>query len=573
MRGGSLAGLAAGVAVAALVVYFFTGGFVLYVNMLAIAWASAPLAEAVLRGLLAAAALFYSLRAVAPLASFAARRLGAGNMARLGFLLGLLFAAIPLVYVSTPASIVAALAAYLAYVGVVAGRGGLRGRLRPLLVLAAVAAALMLISLYAPVAASHAVDVKELGLPIDVNGLKRFIPLMTAYVYASDRIQSPTHRIYPGDSYVYYNGTHSVYNWIIEPEGLWNQLYRRPLGVVFVYGDQYPPVVRIVRRPLAWGLHVYRIRGLYIDTLRREIVAAAGPMYKPVMEDNAEVLYRGRVYIIVPLLGWKRGLLYSLPVLAGYAVVDEQGHVEVLTPQQASRDPRLRGLPLLPEVAARRWAEIYRYHVGLLGVYMFHNTYVIRDVGTNPQPYLEQGPGESLYWVLVAEPAGHTFSVRYIIYVPANTTSPRLLIYRLVVPAIGISKVESYVKQAHPNFDWGELTIQEPMPAVINGRLYWKVTVTTKDYRGLVSVDLVDAVTGQVYSLVPRHRVSYLDLLSVLLHGKPVQPLPQKPRSIEERITVLEEKINKTIEALKEIQRELEAIKRAIASNRTIARR
>ena len=80
---------------------------------------------------------------------------------------------------------------------------------------------------------------------ISVNGFKRFIPLMTAYVYASDRVQSPVHRIYPGDSYVYYNGSHSIYNWIIESEGLWNELTRRPLGVVFVYEDEYPPRVSL----------------------------------------------------------------------------------------------------------------------------------------------------------------------------------------------------------------------------------------------------------------------------------------------------------------------------------------
>ena len=111
-------------------------------------------------------------------------------------------------------------------------------------------ALLGLVELYAPVEASKHITVEALNEPIDVNGLKRFIPLMTAYAYASDRIQIPTHRVYPEDCYVYYLGNHSVYNWIIEPEGFWNQLTKTPVGAVFVYSDEYPPRVLVFENRL-----------------------------------------------------------------------------------------------------------------------------------------------------------------------------------------------------------------------------------------------------------------------------------------------------------------------------------
>ncbi|ABM80115.1 putative membrane protein [Hyperthermus butylicus DSM 5456] len=430
---------------------------------------------------------------------------------------------------------------------------------------AMLAVALGLASLYAPVAASRHVEVMSLDEPIDVNGLKCFIPLMTAYAYASGRIQIPTHRVYSEDSYVYYLGNHSVYNWIIEPEGFWNHLTKKPLGVVFVYGDEYPPHVEVVEKPLEWGLHSKVFRLLFFDTLERRIVLAAGLRYKPLLEDNIEILHEERIYILVPLVTWKRGLLYSIPILYGYAVVDEDGGIEVVEKDRLASDPRFQGMPLLPEAIARSWVEAYRYRVGLIEFYLHHNTYVIRDIGTNPQPYLEQGADSRLYWVFVAEPPGETYSTRYIIYVEASHVEGlQLLFYEFPEPVIGISKVESYIKQAHPIYDWGELSIEEPMLTMLNGTLYWKATVTTKDYRGLVAVDIVNAATSEITSLQPRRHITYLDALQAILGHMAIEEHPAK--SLEERINTLEHRIAEVIKTLEEIQQELQELQRMVSN-------
>ncbi len=424
--------------------------------------------------------------------------------------------------------------------------------------LVALALTLMLLKLYQPVASASLVAEEQLGEPIDVNGLHRFIPLMTAYVYAVDRIQLPTHTVYPEDSYIYYVDGHSIYNWIIEPEGIWNQLTREPAGIVLVYGDAYPPRVTLIERRLAWGLRNMRFTGLYFDTLLRRVVLAAGLSLKPLPEDNIEVYINDTVYILIPLVSWKRGLLESLPVPAGYAVVDEKGRIHVLSLEEVQKTFPM--VPLLPEVVARQWVETLRYKPGLIQVYLYHNTFEIRDVGTNPQPYLEVDAQGRQWWVFVAEPPGRTYSARLIIYVSADEREPRVLVYQLPTPAIGVSKVASYVKQAHPTFDWEQLRVEEPIPSVINGRLYWKVTIVTRDYRGLVAVDLVDAVTNQVYSLQPRHHVSYLDLLN-LLHAANKTITRQGEQGIEAKIAELEKKLQAIREEIDALIRELEELK------------
>ncbi|BEP16725.1 hypothetical protein PYJP_00770 [Pyrofollis japonicus] len=94
------------------------------------------------------------------------------------------------------------------------------------------------------------------------------------------------------------------------------------------------------------------------------------------------------------------------------------------------------------------------------------------------------------------------------------------------------------------------------MPTIINGTLYWKTTITTKDYRGLVSVDVVNADTGQVLSLIPRHSTSYLDLVVLLAKGGK----PEKG-TIQERIESIEKRIDKLIGELEELKKELEELK------------
>ncbi len=577
----SLAYFVAGVLAVTWIASLATGGFVLYLNSIAVGLASTPLLGLAGMALILVVTLYLAYKVTLTLYR--------GLYGRQSFLAGVTGSALFYTALYTLSSVKASLvlasllvmAAIITHASLSYGskaRGGARlppGLLQArrlsrelLLVVAPALAILAFVAVYSPIASGRLVEVAELEEPIDVNGLKRFIPLMTAYTYASDRIQVPTHRIYPGDSYIYYNGSHSVYNWLIEPEGFWNKFTKRPLGAVFVYGDKYPPDVRIAWSEVEWGLHNRRFRVFYVDSLERRIVLAAGPGKKPLLEDNIQIVYRGELLTIVPLEAYKRGILTSIRIPYGYAVVHPNGSIEVVEIGEAYTDERLKGVPLLPEAIARSWVELRRYAVGFIQYYFYHNTYVIRDVGTNPQPYLVQDNTGKLYWVVVAEPPGETYSAKYIIYVETNTTEPRLLFYELPRPLIGVSKVESYIKQAHPVYDWGELSIEEPIPAIINGTLYWKATIVTRDYRGLVSVDLVNANTTRVHSLQPRKQIDYLDAIKLLVRASKTRK-EETVQGIAGKIESIEEKLNTIIEAVKEIQRELEELRSILEQNTT----
>ncbi len=396
----------------------------------------------------------------------------------------------------------------------------------------------------------NTVKVVELKRLPDLIGIYRLIPLPTAYKYAIDRIQNPTHTIYYSESYVYYRNTTPIYNWLIEPEGLLNSLTRSPIGAVFVYGDKYPPEVKIVKQELYWGLHNAKFAPFFLDTLSLELLFK-GAFGKAVLwDDVSDVYYEGQILQLIPIEDYETLFPGALPRLDSYAVVYPNGSIELVKPSEVKKF----GIPVLPERIAREWVECLRWKDWVQALF-FHNTFTIRDVGDNPQPYLLLDRKGRPWWVFVAEPPGNTYSAYMVLLVNASSTEPVVYVYKFETPEIGISKAYSYVLKAHPNWAWNSLKIQEPMPTLINSTLYWKLSVTTSDSRGLVSVELLNAKTGEVKSFPVKGTITAEELLNGLLgKGKFSEVRKENPyEAIIKKIEKIKEELNELERALKQI--------------------
>lgn len=416
--------------------------------------------------------------------------------------------------------------------------------------------------LYSNVAGSHHISAVTIESPLEVYGIYRIIPLYTAHTYGLDRIQVPTHTIYLEDSYLYYNGSEPVYNWIIEPEGFINSITKKPKGLVLVYGDKYPPHVVIVRKELKYGLRNMYFKGVYFDSLDRQ--AKMRSIGKEILlDENIEKVYNGHIYIIIPVITWERSTIYSIPIPDSYIIVDDKGDIRTETYKEALGDPLFKGIPLIPEKVARSWVEIYNYHNGFTEYYFHHNHYKIPDIGENPQPYLTISKNGTLYWSFVVEPSGDTYSVRHIIYINArsHTLKPKLIIYTPNETLIGVSKVESYVQSQHPNYDWNKLKVVEPIPTVTNDTIYWKLSVITNDYRGLVAIDLVNAKTSKITTIKVASGKGVVTPQEILriIEGQEVNETESQPRnmSITEEIKQLKQQINQTINQLNQMYQKL----------------
>lgn len=149
--------------------------------------------------------------------------------------------------------------------------------------------------------------------------------MRVAYTNAISMLRIPTYTLYFEDSYVYFANGILAYSWIIELEGFWNQIVRGPRGVVLVDAGVYPPKVKVPYRNMTWGLRNIKLVPGFVDGLYRNAQLVVGVDRRLLLENNVEVVYNGGVYVLIQAITWITGIDYSLPILAGYVVVDDKG--------------------------------------------------------------------------------------------------------------------------------------------------------------------------------------------------------------------------------------------------------
>lgn len=402
---------------------------------------------------------------------------------------------------------------------------------------------------------------ERLDKPIPVV-MTRIIPLKTAYANALSLLKVPTHTIFWEETSVVYSGNRSLFGWLVEPEGSVNSLLMHPLGAILFDGSDYPLNSTFIKHELYWGIHNIRLTPLYADSLARHV--KLGCIWcKPLYKDIVIAPLEGRLYALIPLQGWETGLVTSIPYLAAYAVVSEEGNVRVVPYDRLWDDPvvgealRRYRMPVVPETVAREWVEEMRWAPGIIATAVMHATYEIRDVGANPQPYLVFDEEGNLWWLFVAEPSGESYAVRYLIYVNATSPTPDIRVYEPGEQLIGPSRIANYVMKAHPTYDWSLFELAEPIPIIVNNTLYWKVTIITSDGRGVVSIDLVDARTGTVNSIPVKGGLTAEEFLTTV-YGASNQT--GGGGSLLDQIEQLKQRVRELISELQAILDELERL-------------
>jgi len=348
--------------------------------------------------------------------------------------------------------------------------------------------------------------VEPIPAPINVTSA-RVSPLITAYAHVQSKLYVQGYTTYLDEVSLYYYNDIVVYAWIIEPEGLLNSLTHNARGLILATAA-YPPDVTIIERDLYWSLHRKRFSFVLL-TLEVEL-ALRKPHLKPYLENAVIAPIGDRIVLLVPAVDWDRGLLYSVPTIAGYFIVWDNGTIEYVEASRLTEHRVYKALsvggyrvPLVPERVAWEWVVVYT------SVEYYDN--VIQSAVRVSRPYLVQDESGHLWWLFVAKSAdSHT--VGYLIYVDAESVKPRILMYRpSEAEWLCADKALDIAEAMHPSFN-----IEEPTPLVVGGRLYWKVAVVTEMGRKLVAIDIVDAETGTVYSVPVEDRLTPEDLNKIL---------------------------------------------------------
>lgn len=325
----------------------------------------------------------------------------------------------------------------------------------------------------------------------------RLMPYSVAQRYAKDSLQLSQYKL-GSESISLVDGDMS---WVfpLTPDGFVIQFLNKNKGVVYVNATEQARNSNNVWEDMEIGEGMYITDNLFWNLLKnRYFVNLDDPYY---LIDGENILTC--LGVISYSFHFKYGIPYTVPEFEGVFVVDTDGNIELLSPKEAKEHDVLGNNRVYPEALARKYAQAYEFHLGILNKLFIHEDQIqiqdVADIGArvNRQPYL-MDTQEGLKWFISAEPYGASHGIFKIFVIDAVTGE--FEIFELPEDEILTGPVKSvdYVRRSNPIVDWNRFDSVEPLPFIQDQRLFWKLTVIPSDAAGIAYQAFVDAHTNEV---------------------------------------------------------------------------
>jgi len=349
--------------------------------------------------------------------------------------------------------------------------------------------------------AQHTVVNEVSEIPSVDLDIPRFLPKYVAYRYAKDALETPRYKLGRGAIVVYNSSL--VWMYPLVPDGVINYFKLKDSGVLYVKADTYEKTSGFVEKTMEVGPGMGVTDNVMWRVLKKRYWVDYNGMY--LLPDD-----RGEIYIVLPRISYeihfRPPVFFTVPKYDGITLVDSSGNIKFLSPEEAEGLELLKGNRLYPESLARYYVDSLNFRHGIRNVLFYHrDQFEITDVKSdkekgilgNPQPYLiftERG----LYWFTSVEPYGESHGIYRIFLVDAR--NGRIFSKKLPKKELLIGPVRAcnYVKKANPVVDWTNFVEAEPLPVMVNGRLYWQVAVVPRGFSGIAYLAYVDAKTAEV---------------------------------------------------------------------------
>lgn len=227
---------------------------------------------------------------------------------------------------------------------------------------------------------------------------------------------------------------------------------------------------------------------------------------------------------------------WRLPYWAGVAVVHADGEVEMLSTEKAIADPRFAKQWIAPMNLMRRYVEDQTMQAGLLA-----NWFSVRSEGrllvpdlegvgdyVNQYPFFTFGADGTPYAYVTTRPVGGGDGLVAIYYMNLATGERTRYVFGENETVYGVSAVMARVTSIG-GYTWyqesgqsssGQTLATEPVYIVRPGepdRIYWKVTVTNIQYKGIsaqVVFDATDLNRFRIFDAGERGRAQFYDWLA-----------------------------------------------------------
>jgi len=360
----------------------------------------------------------------------------------------------------------------------------------------------------------------------------RIMPRAVSERYAKDALQYPRYQLGVGD--ISFINKTPCWTYGLIPDGLVNFFVLKDKGAVYVDMSTSRKNTRIIEKEMQIG------EGMGVtDWYKWQLYEKR---YWINSEDPYFVFSGGDLYIVVPVVSyeyhWKFPTLFTVPRWDGVALINSEGEIELLSPEQARENHILKNQKLYPERLARYYVDSFRYIHGITNRWLYHRGQLeIADVpGQNEQPFLVVTK-EGMKWFIACEPFGEAHGVFKIYLVDARTGEIQFYEQPKAAALIGPVKACDYVRKANPIVDWNRMKPVEPIPIVIEGRLYWQVRVIPEDASGIAYTAMVDAETAEVTELKTDKEIK--DFLKGEYEAKP--EIPETGKNVTAIIVIRED--------------------------------
>lgn len=388
----------------------------------------------------------------------------------------------------------------------------------------------------------------------------RVLTRSVAREYAQNSIQYNKYKVGETDDITFINGTpHWSYPLVSDTTP--KRYYGHQKGTIYVDMTSQAKDVKIcepesngcpVGREMEYGMGVSITDKVMFQTIHSD----PGAIYK----DPFQVTHDGNNSIVIPKVRYEHhtsyGIVpYSVPVFDGVAIVHDDGEIEHLTPEQARTNPITEGQNFYPyDLSMREMKSLtWRNGTGMFGKTMNHE---FEKSGVFEVPDL---PGEGNGWPLLVDteegkkyfasvrPSGSGSGIYRLYWVDAQTGEFEELKFEQGNTLTGPDKAPNYVKQDIPQaFQSDRFSIAEPLPVVIDQKVYWMVRVVAPQNSGISYVSFVDAKnTDNVHTFKETE-----DAITFMRGGDVPQSEGDTAQNVSEVAQIVVERSDGTIEEI-----------------------
>ena len=341
------------------------------------------------------------------------------------------------------------------------------------------------------------------SLPDIDNQNPRILPRTVAAEFAENSLQEPRHKLAPSDIAIDDNGT-PLWSFPLQPDGDINKLLIKQKGAAFVDMTTSDSEITYSEQEMDVGI------GMQVTDNINWVQSKEKFWVK--YEDHFVVEHEGENYIATPYIEYdfrfKFPIIYTVPKWGGMVLTDSSGEVEYIERENLKGHEVLGSQRNYPFDLARAYVSSMEYREGILNKWFLHeNQLEVAPVPgfQNEQPFMiltEDNP--ELF--VATEPYGDASGLFEIWTIDGVTGEYEVFRLDRNQGLIGANRAVNFVRQANSRVNWADeggstgFAPIEPLPVIVDDKLYWQVRVVPLDSAGIAFTSFVDADSSNVYT-------------------------------------------------------------------------